>query len=533
MAHETQRLRYMYWRFVVLGIATLMAWNIYIVSSDFFRHELRNTPFRDSFESLFSVLSNTVNLAALAYALYTLPKADHDRRIRIGLLATLAVFCVILLLPLFAIEGWLSLLVALSALCVAAVAAAYIQCSIFGIVALLPPSCAEGYMSGQAIAGTVASAAQLIAVYSAPPDPDIDVAAAPNEPDLYQGRLRLRTAVYFCFSALFMALSTVAWVQLHPRLPLNQQLPQDNDSHTPHPGIEYRQLPTNATENDQDSRTLVSNMVEGSPRLGREPSAHQYGGGDHSHPAISEDPQRQRQQVHVLSEMPSASAHTDGDRDDCDRAAAVHGPLSANQSLPRWIVALGLENAQLVYATYREVLPYVYICAVVMGQTLAVFPPLTEAVVSSPGSKPRVAHLPSWHFLVFNLGDYFGRLSTQWLKTQPASSGQHSWLAVPRILHLVNAARWLLVAAFLLFPTNASDPLLAIGALLHSDLLFLFLVFVLGWSNGWVATTALILGPKAASDKELAGSILGFALCIGLVAGALASYPVLLIAGIS
>ncbi|KAJ2093762.1 hypothetical protein IW138_000158 [Coemansia sp. RSA 986] len=528
MAHETQRLRYIYWRFVALGIATLMAWNIYIVSSDFFRYELRNTPFRDNFESLFSVLSNSANLVALSYALYTQPKANHDRRIRVGLLATLAVFCVILLLPLCGIDGWLSLAVALFALCVAAVAAAYIQCSIFGIVALLPPCCAEGYMSGQAIAGTVASAAQLLAVYSGPADPGTDgtASASLNDKDLYQDRLRLRTTAYFCISALFMALSTVAWIQLHARLPLKQQqkveMGVEGDGHSVLQDCEYQELLADTAEDEQNSRTLVTYMVEGSPHLVHETLDHQ--GEEPTSTAIAEGSQRQ-QQVDILTEMNRSTSRTD--------EATDHIPAFAEHQPPQWMTALGLDNTHLVYTTFREILPYVYICAIVMGQTLAVFPPLTEAVVSSPESKPRVAHLAAWHFLVFNLGDYLGRLSTQRIKASPSlSAGHSSWLAAPRILHLVNGARWLLVVIFLLFPTNVVDPPF-VGAVLHSDLLFLFLVAVLGWSNGWVATTALILGPQSASNKELAGSILGFALCAGLVVGALASYPVLLAAGIS
>ncbi|KAJ2393257.1 hypothetical protein GGI23_005067, partial [Coemansia sp. RSA 2559] len=413
MAHEALRLRYMYWRFVALGIATLLAWNIYIVSSAFFRYELRTTPFRDSFESLFSVLANTANLAALSHALYTQPKANYDRRIRTGLLATLAVFCVILLLPLCHIDGWPSLIVALLALCVAAVAAAYIQCSVFGLVALLPPSCAEGYMSGQAIAGSVASAAQLLAVYSGPTDPEPDGAAAagPNDSNLYQDRLRLRTAAYFFISALFMALSTVAWTQLYARLPLKQQHEECDAS------SQHQRLLANAAEPDQNSRALVSNMDEGSPRLGRETLARQ--GGEHASTAIPESSRWPQQQVHMLSAINHAAGSTEGEAsaaagDPCasDRAAAAHSSLATDQRPPQWIAALGLDNAQLVYATFRQILPYVYICATVMGQTLAVFPPLTEAVVSSPGSKPHVAHLAAWHFLIFNLGDYFGRLTT-------------------------------------------------------------------------------------------------------------------------
>ncbi|KAJ2787452.1 hypothetical protein GGI15_000697 [Coemansia interrupta] len=198
----------------------------------------------------------------------------------------------------------------------------------------------------------------------------------------------------------------------------------------------------------------------------------------------------------------------------------MEASVDPEPKLPAWISTLGLENAQQLYRAYSETFPYICACAIVMGQTLAVFPPLTEAIVSSPKSTPKVTHLTAWHFLLFNIGDYLGRLCTKWIKCSS-----------PRILHAVNGLRTLLIPLFLMFPTLATPAQRVL--LIHSDLLFLFLVLVLGWTNGWVATIALIAGPRHATNKELAGSVLGFAMCIGLVVGAIASYPVLLLAGIS
>ncbi|KAJ1942162.1 hypothetical protein FBU59_003280, partial [Linderina macrospora] len=193
-------LRYVYWRFVVLGMATLMAWNVYITASDFFRHEFRSTFLHDNFESIFSILSNTINLFALTYALYTQPTANNNQRIRHGLFSTVGVFIALIILPLFGIDGWLAVVVSLLALCVAAVAAAFIQCSIFGIAATLDHPCyAEGYMGGQAIAGTVASAVQLVTVYL--------------ESEKVEDEGRVRAVGYFGVAMVFAGLSTVAWSQ--------------------------------------------------------------------------------------------------------------------------------------------------------------------------------------------------------------------------------------------------------------------------------------------------------------------------------
>ncbi|KAI9501822.1 hypothetical protein GGI25_000291 [Coemansia spiralis] len=530
---ETQWQRYLYWRFVALGTATLMAWNVYIVSSEFFRYEFRNTPLKDNFESVFSMLSNSVYLAALSYTLYTQPKANHDRRIRVGLQATLAAFCAILLLPACGIDGWAALVVALLALSIAAVATAYIQCSIYGIVALLPPCCAEGFMSGQAVAGTVISAAQLLAIYTSPNADNNATAAMDLDNDgnsVYQRRLRLRTAAYFCMSVLFMALSATAWVQLNACLGLKQQGNEDEENEQTI--YEHQALSTGTAEGTHNVNMLITDVCEESPRL-RAALVEQNGSPTSSLYMGSRRGQN-RQNTHILTESTDRSATND--------AAIVEHTYYANPTsnsnstspaeTPQWLAALGLDNVQVVYSTFREISPYAFICAIAMTQTLAVFPPLTEAIVSSPASKPQIGNLTAWHFLLFNMGDYLGRLSTQWIKCEASVQPASSCLSAPRVLCLVNGARWVLAAAFLLFPTNANiTPF--IPAVIHSDVLYLFLVFVLGWSNGWVATTALITGPQAATNKELAGSILGYALCIGLFLGAVVSYPVILVSGIS
>ncbi|KAJ1736284.1 hypothetical protein LPJ61_000068 [Coemansia biformis] len=450
----TEDVRYLYWRFVALGVATLAAWNAYIVSADFFRWVLRDTPLTDSFESLFSVTSNSVNLAALCYALYTQAGANHSRRICNGLAATAAAFGVMALVAAVGVEGWMALVAALLALCAAAVASAYIQCSVYGIAAPLPTPCAEGYMGGQAIAGTIASAAQLAVVYSGP-----DRAGA--APTAVSGHLQLRTAAYFGALAVFLALCAGVWRQMHARL---------------------------ALRNTRDGGWTA----------------------DHAGAVANAGPAQRSPSLNELDVVAPESGY------------AV--PPAADGAVLRrakWLESLlGLQNALPIYVTCAEIAPFILVSGVVMGQTLAVFPPLTEAVVSSPRSSPRVSHLTAWHFLMFNVGDYAGRLCTRWLGCRSL-----------RTLRWASHARWLLVPALLLFPTAATP--LQRSLLVHSDLLFLTAVLALGWTNGWAATTALILGPQYATSKELAGSILGVAMCVGLVIGAVASYPILLIAGTS
>ncbi|KAJ2373312.1 hypothetical protein IW150_003684 [Coemansia sp. RSA 2607] len=492
-----------------------MAWNIYIVSSDFFRYVFRNTPFHDNFESIFSVASNSVNLVALCFALYTQPKANHDYRISRGLLVTVGSFVAVFTLPVFSIDGWMALVVALTALCVCSVAAAYIQCSVFGIAALLPPCCAEGYMSGQAIAGTIASAIQLVSVYLSRElkhDDGSFVQRAGEDDESDQRRLRARSAAYFGVSAVFMVVSMFAWTQLNKYLGARMSGEHGYEALPSTVAADVGQVMAEGegegTDGDFCSTSHPSQqfgvMREGSPRQTR----------DLQSASVFE-----RNESNVTAAASTSAAATE--MNDLE-TISDSGETNADPKpkLPAWVATLGLDNAHQLYGAYTETFPYICACAIVMGQTLAVFPPLTEAIVSSPKSTPRVAHLTAWHFLLFNIGDYLGRLCTKWVECS-----SH------RVLHAVNGLRTLLIPMFLMFPTLASPAQRTL--LIHSDILFLVFVLILGWTNGWVATIALIAGPRRATNKELAGSVLGFAMCIGLVVGSIASYPILLLAGIS
>ncbi|PIA19110.1 hypothetical protein COEREDRAFT_79088 [Coemansia reversa NRRL 1564] len=518
---EAGSARFLYWRFVVLGTATLVAWNVYIVSSDFFRSVLRDTPFRNSFESIFSVLSNTTNMAALCYALYTQPSADHDRRIRNGLMATAASFCTVALLAVFEVEGLPTLVVILLSLGVAAVAAAYIQCSIFGIVALLPPYCAEGFMSGQAIAGTIASAIQLVTIFLSSWGEVTESNRLVATKDDGNRQLRLRTASYFCASALFLGLSVGYWRELNAYLACKCEVPDALITNDPN---------LLAAVDDNLNDELAGIMHEESPRISRNPSVLLASEANHhpitaSSPVIPNSHPLRRVSEAVSNRFIGEQSHNLAEITVVDQihrqiATPTAGDAQITNTSAMWLSTFGLHGADPAIKTLSEIAPFAFISAVVMAQTLAVFPPLTEAIVSSSKSFPQIGHLAAWHFLLFNVGDYLGRLSTQWLNCQSLS-----------MLKWINHCRWLLVVAVFMFPTAATLP--QRWLVVHSDLLFLALVFVLGWSNGWIATISLIEGPHHATNKELAGSILGFAMCIGLVIGAIASYPVLFIAGIS
>ncbi|CAO3608232.1 unnamed protein product [Mucor hiemalis] len=145
---------------------------------------------------------------------------------------------------------------------------------------------------------------------------------------------------------------------------------------------------------------------------------------------------------------------------------------------------------------------YIYII------TLALFPSTTVQVKSVNGITPSI--FISFHFLLFNIGDWVGRTLPIFESCQVSSS---------RILLGLSLSRTLFLPVF----TSLAEE--KIG----SDFLFFSSVLLLSISNGWLTSLVFMAAPKSypMATKPLVGSIMSFALVIGLALGGISSFLVL------
>jgi len=161
----------------------------------------------------------------------------------------------------------------------------------------------------------------------------------------------------------------------------------------------------------------------------------------------------------------------------------------------------------------------------VTGAIQSVFPAITISILpTNPAIHP--LFFSSLHFVVFNVGDWFGR----YLCGIPRIL---IWCA--RRLLILSLLRTLFIPLFLAcnLQRDASSP--STPPIINSDLLYMLLLFSLGISNGYVSSMCQIAAPSLEhnprlkgrkEDVDLAAAIVSFSLVGGLVIGSILSFIV-------
>ncbi|KAJ2783227.1 hypothetical protein H4R18_001828 [Coemansia javaensis] len=204
-------LRDTYYLFLGMGLATLLPWNLFISASEFFKYQFAGSSQQHVFQNWFSVVYMVTNFASNSYAMLTVARADPNARIVRSLAANTAAFAVGVALPFMGgLRGTASFCIALLQLATTAVASGLLANSLFALVAHFPAAHAEGLLSGQAVAGVIAAAAQLFTAYSVPAPGSAPAAAGPDQPP--DATLLARTVAYFVFAtAVNLALTAAFW----------------------------------------------------------------------------------------------------------------------------------------------------------------------------------------------------------------------------------------------------------------------------------------------------------------------------------
>jgi len=173
-------------------------------------------------------------------------------------------------------------------------------------------------------------------------------------------------------------------------------------------------------------------------------------------------------------------------------------------------------------ATFNFALAYVFTV------TLAVFPPITISILpTNPIVHPLL--FSAFHFLVFNVGDFLGRIICSWPQAVTWS---------PKRILMFSVARTLFIPLFLLCNVNGSSsstsPLSA-RAIISSDSVYMLILLAFGFSNGYVTSVGMMAAPSIEhnpqlkgriEDVDVAATIGSFSIVGGLAIGSLASFAV-------
>ncbi|KAF8485061.1 nucleoside transporter-domain-containing protein [Russula ochroleuca] len=199
------------------------------------------------------------------------------------------------------------------------------------------------------------------------------------------------------------------------------------------------------------------------------------------------------------------------------RSPMLGGPLaSVPDPKAIWDRILSVARRNIIY---ELAVAYVFII------TLSVFPAITISIApTNPAIHP--LFFSSLHFLVFNIGDWFGRYLCSFPRLLV-------WRA--RRLLVLSLARTLLIPLFLAcnLHRDASSP--STPPIINSDVLYMLLLFAFGLSSGYVSSMCLMAAPSLEhnprlkgrkEDVDLAAPIASFCVVGGLVLGSILSFTV-------
>jgi equilibrative nucleoside transporter 1/2/3 len=157
--------------------------------------------------------------------------------------------------------------------------------------------------------------------------------------------------------------------------------------------------------------------------------------------------------------------------------------------------------------------------------TLAVFPALTARVQSTDTDKSLpIIIFVALHFFVFNLGDLVGRVL-------PSAAPRLFLLRKMRVIACLCLLRTAFIPLLTFCNVSSTSSPHSTPSFVFSDSIFFSLMALLGLSNGILATSIFVIGPRQddltdSSEQGLAVGLLSWWLTFGLALGSLSSFVV-------
>ncbi|KAJ2449794.1 hypothetical protein GGF42_004663 [Coemansia sp. RSA 2424] len=249
-----------YLLFLGMGLATLLPWNLFISASEFYQYQFAGSSQQHTFQNSFSVAYMVTNLVFNLYAMVTVTKSDPNVRILYGLVANTLAYLVGMAMPLMRdYRGAVSFHIVMAQLAVTAAASGMLTNSLFALVVHFSPSHSEGILSGQAVAGIIATVAQLATAYSVPPSDSADsIAPALSGLDGPPSGLIPRTIAYFAFAFVVNLLLTAAFCRVR-RDPYYQQ--RSKLAYTPSAPASARETETEQLITSSSAASVTSDIA--------------------------------------------------------------------------------------------------------------------------------------------------------------------------------------------------------------------------------------------------------------------------------
>lgn len=177
-----------------------------------------------------------------------------------------------------------------------------------------------------------------------------------------------------------------------------------------------------------------------------------------------------------------------------------------------------------VFDVVRKSYGLVFTVGYVFIITLMLFPSITSLIKSVQRNTKANRFFDddifvAFHFLLFNVGDWVGRM-------MPIS--RYFQIFQVKYLVLLSTARTAFIPLFLLCNVIVSDQR-KLPALINSDFIYFILIWLFAVTNGWICSLAMMAAPqlktiKSSQEKSMVGSVMSFSLITGLAIGGSLSF---------
>ncbi|KAI8385692.1 nucleoside transporter-domain-containing protein [Blakeslea trispora] len=184
-----------------------------------------------------------------------------------------------------------------------------------------------------------------------------------------------------------------------------------------------------------------------------------------------------------------------------------------------------VQESVSLFSTVKKINGFIFTVGYIFVITLMLFPTITSLIKSV--HRDAVNHnrffdddvFVAFHFLLFNIGDWVGRLMPLIKCFMITDVKQLSFLTILRTAF---------IPLFLICNVTVSD-LRRLPVLIQSDIAYMVLVCIFAVTNGWLCSLAMMAAPqldsiKTAKEKSAVGSILSFSLVLGLAVGGSLSF---------
>lgn len=456
----------------VLGVATLLPWNIFITETQFFEVRSHNLPTwekaADAIKSIIPLCFQVPNVAALLVAVRYQQRLSMDQQVLYPLIIG---FAVILMAGLMAtaehMPGTVLMSLTFPGVVLLGLSSAFLQGGVFALAAQRGALFINSCITGQGLAGLAVALLSFVTQAAGP----VDGSGKPPTPEQVSGP----AAYYFLGSSMVVAGSVLGYLNIR------------------------RQLPAAAKSALEEPLLVEEGVHSNGTATGNGAAAN--GGGALSNGADADD-------AASAAALADASGGDDGS-----------GEMPVSQLLSKlWgycaVVVATFGVTLLVFPAITSSVCSRHNPAVTERGTTA----FAGCAASSPEGRFYGDLFVPFSFVLFNLGDVLGRVAAglgPWARTSPPL----------HFLGLYAAARLVLPVALVfcnvITPAGWVVPPLLGG----NDAWPMLLVLLLGLTNGHLGLLALMHAPSTLppAARKQSGPVLSFCVVSGLISGSMLS----------